>query len=653
MLSRSHTNSNRRYRGGRWLPVVVVALLTGGIGALPLVAAAPAVAAPAVAGTPGVPQAPTTVYSEDFENGMGDTPVLLSDYTGVAPLSETYTADPSWLVGCNGNILDLAMANGSSTNCSTAAGVALVRQMAYALGVQGGAADPTTNHAVTAYTDNNPGANMIELQTATDIPLAGDSGRFLLFSVDASAVNCAVSAPQYQFSLTSGSTVTPVGSPVNGCDAQSEVAAPSVPGVGAEDIGVGTYVSNGALLFGGTSVGILLTNANGSGTGNDAAFDNLRILDGTPQLDQSFGASTVPVGGVSTLTFTVTNTTDLVAKDGWEFTDALPDGLVVADAANVGGSCDATTDATAGDSNIVVTGGNLAAGEASCTITVDVATADVRVPSGPLSESYQSCAANIQDAVGIDLPACASVEFALPAPPPPTAPDLTSTGVGIAPQHVTPSVPTGDAVTLLDAGGDPVSSLSIPGQGTYTFDQGEGTAVFTPVLGFQGPATPISYQITDAFGQTAVANYTPTVTVPAGPAASPLVSSGPTGVTQTVTVTIPDGGSATLLDGTSPVTSVTVAGEGTYTLDGTTGVIAFAPVAGFTGTPTPVAYRVTDAYGQSAVSSYTPAVTVSPAGILAFTGTDAAIPAALAVFVLLVGLVVAGAARRRRRLGDG
>jgi len=38
--------------------------------------------------------------------------------------------------------------------------------------------------------------------------------------------------------------------------------------------------------------------------------------------------------------------------------------------------------------------------------------------------------------------------------------------------------------------------------------------------------------------------------------------------------------------------------EGTYAIDPVTGMVVFTPAAGFTGTPTPVAYQVADAAGQ-------------------------------------------------------
>jgi hypothetical protein len=49
-----------------------------------------------VPGSPGFPQAPATVYAEDFQNVPGPNPILgLNQYTGAS--GETYTADPPWL----------------------------------------------------------------------------------------------------------------------------------------------------------------------------------------------------------------------------------------------------------------------------------------------------------------------------------------------------------------------------------------------------------------------------------------------------------------------------------------------------------------------------------------------------------------------------
>ncbi|MEJ1230040.1 MAG: hypothetical protein WDM88_04440 [Galbitalea sp.] len=72
------------------------------------------------------------------------------------------------------------------------------------------------------------------------------------------------------------------------------------------------------------------------------------------------------VGGTTTLTFTITNTVDLKAKNGWSFTDTLPTGLAVSGAATT--TCPAGVATAAGGT--VSGAGNLTDGMASSTVSV-------------------------------------------------------------------------------------------------------------------------------------------------------------------------------------------------------------------------------------------------------------------------------------------
>ena len=332
------------------------------------------VTATQAAAAPGVPEDPTVVYAEDFEFGVGTRPVLLSDYVGAPPTSTRYTAVTPWLTSCNGAILAFNSPNAdlADSGCAALESYSRVRQLAYALGVHTRVADPAINHSVTAYTDNNPGANRVEFETVGDIPLPGAAGRFVAFSVDTAAVNCEVSAPQYQFYLTSGTDTTPAGGLLNACTSPRSVPVPSVGGTAGVNVKVGSYTSNGAILFNGSALGIRMTNANGSGSGNDAAFDNVRVLDVTPTLDKSFSPAVLDAGQTSTLTFTVTNTSELAAKPGWAFTDNLPSGLVVANPSAATTTCTNGSITAAAGSGAIAARGDLDAGQASCTISVNV-----------------------------------------------------------------------------------------------------------------------------------------------------------------------------------------------------------------------------------------------------------------------------------------
>jgi uncharacterized repeat protein (TIGR01451 family) len=384
------------------------------------------------AGNPQVPQPPRVVYTEGFENNTAAAPVLLTNYTGAG--GTTYTADPPWLASCNGWILQFGTPESAlSTNtCPDTIsggqaddnGWALVRQMAWALGSNAGQSSTAaqSNHAVTAYTDNKTGPSATAVQFATSTPTAIQlvaATRFITFSVDAAEVNCATnskaghSAAKFEFYLTSPSAapVPTFNTPIDPCtNARAKtIKANTVPvpkgapsGFTPQPISVGTFPADEAVLFTGSQMGIEMLNAAGTGLGNDAAFDNIRVLDATPALDKSFVPAAAEVGHTSQLTYTITNTTDLAAKNGWSFTDTLPAGLVVASPSSGSTTCTNTTiNAAAGGGTIAVTG-SIDAGVSYCTVSVNVTSAT--------TGTYTNGPANVVPS-GIDPPGPATVVF--------------------------------------------------------------------------------------------------------------------------------------------------------------------------------------------------------------------------------------------------
>ena len=171
-------------------------------------------------------------------------------------------------------------------------------------------------------------------------------------------------------------------------------------------------------------------------------------------------------------------------------------------------------------------------------------------------------------------------------------------------------------VRLLDpATGDPVTSLEVAGQGTFTV-QPSGGIRFVPVDGFAGTASPAGYQVVDSNGTSSAAAVT--VTVQARPVAMPDAVR----TKQHVAVTVdplandkpgPDGtlDPATLLlvgPGGALVDEVTVAGQGDWTV--AKGKVTFSPVATLTGTARPAVYEVKDSNRNRARATIT--VTVVP-----------------------------------------
>lgn len=377
---------------------VLVALV-----AAPVMAGTAAVAAP---GTPGVPQPGIVLLDEGFQNVAGPNPIIkLDDYVGAD--GETYTADAQWLTACNGWITSTAQDSSATApptvtgECNDQAGWNATQQLSHALGVFGGL-DPAQggqNYSVSAYTQANPGAGLVEFETVDNLVFLNPD-RYVKFSVDIAALNCAIaSAPTIQFSaLDDEGTATPVGGVINGCSSTTSVAIPAFGVAPAGAALVGTYGTDAALLVNGPSVGVRLVNTNGSGGGNDHAFDNVRIVDVTPQLDKAFAPSTIAVGETSTVKFTITNTAELDAKNGWSYTDTLPGGLTVAGAATT--DCPSSSVTAVKGSGSIVVSGNLTQGLASCVVSVPVTVAS--------AGSYDNGASNIA-AVGLDLPATATL----------------------------------------------------------------------------------------------------------------------------------------------------------------------------------------------------------------------------------------------------
>jgi CshA-type fibril repeat protein len=190
---------------------------------------------------------------------------------------------------------------------------------------------------------------------------------------------------------------------------------------------------------------------------------------------------------------------------------------------------------------------------------------------------------------------------------------LTSTGTGGASQTVTLPIPSGGTVTLLDAQGNPQTLVTLPGEGSYALDPASGIVTFVPAQGFHGTGHGVTYEVQGSYGSVQASTYTPTVIAPVPPSAPALSSSGAAGSGQQQQITVPEGDTITLLDaGGNPTNTVTVPGQGTYTLDPTTGLLTFTPTAGFTGTTSGVRYRITDGYGQQTTGIYTPTVIPAP-----------------------------------------
>ena len=188
------------------------------------------------------------------------------------------------------------------------------------------------------------------------------------------------------------------------------------------------------------------------------------------------------------------------------------------------------------------------------------------------------------------------------------------------------------------ATGQPTNALSVTvaGEGTYTIDDTTGKVTFVPEPGFTGTANGVTVTLSapvgrdkdgtirDEYVKTATAKYTPTVT-PITVTPTDKVSADVQNVPQTQTPTFDLSNDKTaqitskkLVDPATgqPTDNVTVAGEGSYTIDPTTGAVTFTPEKDFVGTAKGITVQatatITNANGKTATitsdATYTPTV---------------------------------------------
>ena len=180
--------------------------------------------------------------------------------------------------------------------------------------------------------------------------------------------------------------------------------------------------------------------------------------------------------------------------------------------------------------------------------------------------------------------------------------------------------------------GEPTDKTTIPAKdasgkevGTYTIDPTTGKVTFTPNKDFTGTPVPATVQAKDANGTPTTATYTPTVK-PVTPKGVDTFTKDIQGAEQKgtpefkpgkvtidgkeVEVPIDTKEPAKLVDPKTgqPVDSVTIDGEGTYTVDPETGEVTFKPDPQFTGKGTPIKVQRKDTNGTPVTADYTAVV---------------------------------------------
>ncbi len=419
----------------------------------------PALCGQVAMAAPRIPVAPVIVWSEDFENPQ--TPPITTEgrdllaYQGADPAGQTYTADPLYRMSanqCNGIVTSFSQAPGSTVMiaaCSDHGNWNNLQQMAEVAGRYQGqsAAAARNNHVMAMLTANGTfPAGAIAFRTATNIAQSASS-RFLTARTDVVATFCSSGfvAPLLRFSLINDAgTELPISTnAINPCVGGQSFNTTPIGIAGTQTAVAQTVTSPGALLFSGASVGFVLHNDQTGSMGNDSSIDNAQIIDVTPQLDKAFSPASIQLGQVSRLTMTITNTTDLLRKQGWSFTDNLPAGLVVE--GNASTTCPgATVQAAAGGSTVTVSNGDLAQGAAFCEVSLDVR------PTA--TGSFTNGASNLS-LIGLNQPASPAVLAVAPAA------DMQATSITL-PTTMTVGAPVSGSFSCTNAGPSAATAAS-------------------------------------------------------------------------------------------------------------------------------------------------------------------------------------------------
>ena len=209
----------------------------------------------------------------------------------------------------------------------------------------------------------------------TDAAFPEGGTNTITFTIDNSGSVVAATSLDFTNTLSAGFTVATVPAASTTCTGGTLTA---VAGAGSVSYTGGTVAAGASCTV---TVNVTATTA-GSDTNTSGALTSNLGNSGTatgtvtvvaaPSFSKAFSPQFVPLGFVSTLTFTIDNTTSILAATSLDFSDTMPANVTLATPANGATTCTGgTLTAVNGAGTLSYSGGTVAAG-ASCTVQVDV-----------------------------------------------------------------------------------------------------------------------------------------------------------------------------------------------------------------------------------------------------------------------------------------
>jgi uncharacterized protein (TIGR03437 family) len=266
-------------------------------------------------------------------------------------------------------------------------------------------------------------------------------------------------------------------------------AITAAAGGGGVSLSGATLAANSSCLFAvnvtGSTIGTKnnvtgAVTSNEGGAGNTASASLTVSIPAPPLLAVSFGEPSIPVSGVTSLTYTITNPpANSIALTGVGFTDVLAAGLTVA--GNVASTCGGSLAAAVGSGSVALAGATIAAA-GSCKITVNVVAA--------LAGLYNNLTTVVSANAGSGNTASAQLNVL-------GSITLQTVPAGLS-IRLDGTVYSGASVLQLAAGGTHTISVTTPQPGPpgtrYVFNNwSDGGAVSHTIV---VPATPATYTVT-------------------------------------------------------------------------------------------------------------------------------------------------------------